>query len=138
MCRGLSHEFGVVQLYRTFSSRIFTGRTRCVGYLYARFGWFNRSEPPRTSSYHFSAEMARCVEVFLHEFGVVRIYRTFSNRLVTGGTGCVGTYDCASSGWFNRCEPPRTFSDHFSEEMAMCVEVFYMSSGWFEYTEPTS
>ena len=27
-----------------------------------------------------------------HEFGVVRLYRTFSNCIFTGGTRCVGTY----------------------------------------------
>ena len=29
--RFLSHEFGVVRLYRTFSNYIFTGEARCAG-----------------------------------------------------------------------------------------------------------
>ena len=136
VCRGLSHEFGVVRLYRTFPNRIFTRGTRCVGYLYATSGWFNCSEHLRTFSNHFSAEGGVVCRGLSHEFGVVRLYRTFSNRLFTGGTGCVG-YLCATSGWFNRSEPPRTFSNHFSEEKARCVEVFRMSSGWFDYTEPS-
>ena len=32
------------------------------------------------------------------------------------------------SGWFNRGEPPRTYS--------RCVVVSHMRSGWFDYTEP--
>ena len=62
VCRGLSHAFEVVRLYRTFSNHILTRGSRCVGYLYTCSGWFNRSEPPRTFSNHFSA--ARCVEVY--------------------------------------------------------------------------
>ena len=31
VCRGLSHEFGVVRLYRTFSIYIFRGEARCAG-----------------------------------------------------------------------------------------------------------
>ena len=55
------HEFGVVQLYQILSNYIFTGGTRCVGYLYTRS---RHSEPPRTFSNNVSAEKARCVEVF--------------------------------------------------------------------------
>ena len=29
------------------------------------------------------------------------------------------------------------FSDHFSAEKARCVEVFHISSEWFDYTEPS-
>ena len=49
VCRVLSHEFGVVRLYRTFSNYIFTWETRCVaGCLCTSSGWFKRIEPPRT------------------------------------------------------------------------------------------
>ena len=74
-----------------------------------------------------------------HEFGVVRLY-------FTGGIGCVG-YLCATSGgnrvcrvpmrYFRVVQPQRTSSNHFSEEKARCVEVFRMSSRWFDYTEPS-
>ena len=37
------------------------------------------------------------------------------------------------SEWFNPLEPPRTFSNHFSAEKARCVEVFDMSSEWFDF-----
>ena len=74
-----------------------------------------------------------------HEFGVVRLYRTFSNYIFTGESRCSGCL-CTSSGWF-KCiellEPPRTFSNHIIAQIARCVEFFHMSSGWFHYTEPS-
>ena len=86
VCRGLSHEFGVVRLYRTFSN---CRETRCVGYLYASSGWFNISEPPRTFSNHFSAEIARCVEVFrMLEQRAITSY----GRVVTGYTWAITSY----------------------------------------------
>ena len=66
-----------------------------------------------------------------HEFGVVRLYRTFSNYIFTGCAVCF----CTSSRWFKHVEPPRTFSNHIIAEMARCVEFFHMSSGWFGSTE---
>ena len=43
----------------------------------------------------------------------------------------------ANSGWFKHIEPPRTFSNHITAEIARCVEFFHMSSGWFDCTEPS-
>ena len=60
----LSHEFGMVRRYRTFSNYIFTGEARCAGCLCTSSGWFKHVEPPRTFSNHNIAEMARCVEFF--------------------------------------------------------------------------
>ena len=71
-----------------------------------------------------------------HEFGVDRLYRTFSTYIVTGETTFAGCL-CTSSGWFKRIEPPRTFSNHIMIELAGCVEVFHMSSGWFDCPEPS-
>ena len=73
------HAFGVVQLYRTFSSYNVTGETRCAGCFCTRSGWFKHSEPPPTVSNHSSAGIARCVALF-HR----------------------------SSGWFYCTEPPLT------------------------------
>ena len=50
VCRVLSHEFGVVRLYRTFSTYIYTGETKFAGCLCTSSGWFKSIEPPRTSS----------------------------------------------------------------------------------------
>ena len=67
---------------------------------------------------------------------MVRLYRTFSNLIYTVGTRCVG-YLYTVSEWFNPLEPPRTFSNHFSAEKERCVEVFDVSSGGFDRTEPS-
>ena len=42
-------------------------------------GWFKRIKPPRTFSNHIIGELVECVEFTLHDFGVVRLYRTLSN-----------------------------------------------------------
>ena len=104
VCRGLSHEFGVVRLYRTFSLYSVTGETRSAGCLGKSSGWFKHSEHQRTYSNHNITELARCggsmrfdVLVSLNliqldskvcrglsqEFGVVQLYRTFSSYSVT-------------------------------------------------------
>ena len=61
--RGLSHEFRVVRLYRTFSIYIIAGETRCAGCLCTSSGWFKHIETHRTYSNHNITEIARCGEV---------------------------------------------------------------------------
>ena len=80
------------------------------------------------------------------EFGVVRLYQTFSMYIVTGETRSAGCL-CNSSGWFKHIEPDRTYSNHNITEIARCGEVCHMSSlcgevchmrsGWFDCTEPS-
>ena len=65
---------------------------------------------------------------------MVRLYRTFTNYIMTVEARCAGCL-CTSSGWFQHVEPPRTFSNHIIAEMARCVEFFHISSGWFDSTE---
>ena len=72
----LSHEFGVVRPYRTFSVYIVTSETRSAGCLCTSSGWFKHIEPHRTFSNHIITEIAKCVE-FCH----------------------------MSSGWFDHTEP---------------------------------
>ena len=62
--RGLSPAFGVVRLYRTFSSYSFAGETRCAGCLCTSSGWFKHIEPHRTDTNYSITEIARCVEVY--------------------------------------------------------------------------
>ena len=124
LCRGLSYEFGVVRLSRTY---LFTGETRCAGCSSTRSGWFTRIEPPRTCSNHLIAEIARCVEFFPMSLG------WFDCTEPSLPAGCL----CTSSGWFKRIEPPRTFSNHRKTKLAGRVEVFHLSSGWFDGTEPS-
>ena len=104
VCRVLSHEFGVVRLYRTFYN---TRGSRCVWYLYTCSGWFNSSEPLRTFMNRFNTEKARCVEV--------------SHR---------------RSKWSDYTEPFRITYSQGIKEKARYVEVSHMSSRWFDYTEP--
>ena len=108
VCRVLSHEFGVVQLYRTFSNYIFTGETRCAGCLCTSSGWLKRIEPPRTFTNHIIAEIVRCVEFFHMSSGW---FDCTEPSLTTSlqeprCSGCL----CTSSGWFKRIEPSRTTS----------------------------
>ena len=56
VCRGLSHEFGVVRLYQTFSMYLVTGETRSAGCLCTRSGWFKHIEPHRTYTNHIITE----------------------------------------------------------------------------------
>ena len=114
VCIGISHEFGVVRLYRTFSNHIFT-RGQGVGYLYISSGWFNLNELPRTFSNHFNAEKTMCVEV-------IELYRTFSNHIFTRGSMCVG-YLYTSSGWLN-------FSNHIFTRGSRYIGYLYTSLGW--------
>ena len=61
----LSHEFGVVRQYRTFSIYIVTEIARCAGCLCTCLGWFKHIEPRRTFPNHIITEIARYVE-FCH------------------------------------------------------------------------
>ena len=79
---------------------------------------------------------SKVCRVLSHEFGVVRLHRTFSIYIVTGETRCAVCL-CTSSGWFKHIEPRRTFPNHIITEIAKCVEFCHMSSGWFDHTEPS-
>ena len=87
----------------------------------------------RTSSHLLEQHDDRASRGLSEEFGVVRLYRTFSSYIVTGETRCAGC-SCTRSGWFKRIEPPRTFLNHSRTELAGRVEVFHRRSGC---TEPS-
>ena len=123
-------------MHRTFSIYIVAGETRYAGCLCTSSGWFKHIEPRRTFSNLIITEIAMVCSVLSHEFGVVRLHRTFSIYIVTGETRCAGCL-CTSSGWFKHIEPRRTFSNHIITEIARCVEFCHMSSGWFDCTEPS-
>ena len=75
--RLLSHEFRVVRLYRTSSNYISSGDTRCAGCNMHRFG---EVQAHRTSLNLLELHPHRDKKVYrvlIHEFGVVRLYRTF-------------------------------------------------------------
>ena len=54
---------------------------------------------------------------------MVRLYRTFSNLIFAVGTRCVGRVPVHCFG---------VVQPHFSAELARCVEVFDVSSEWFD------
>ena len=90
-CGEVCHR--VVRLYRTFPRYIATGETRSAGCLCPSSGWFKHIEP-----LHYRA--SKVWRVLSKEFGVVRLYRTFSIYIVTGVR--VGSMR------FDVLEPPRT------------------------------
>ena len=85
VCSVLSHEFGVVRLYRTFSIYIVTEIARCAGCLCTCSGWFKNIEPHRTLSKPHHYRDSKVFRVLSHEFGVVRLHLTFSIYIVAGG-----------------------------------------------------
>ena len=139
---------------RTFSNHIITEIVRCLEFCQMSSGWFDRTEPSLSTGKqgvqgayalvrggsnlvepHHSRDSKVC-RVLSHEFGVVRLNRTFSIYIVTGETRCAGCV-CTRSGWFKHIEARRTFSNHIITEIARCVEFCHMSSGWFDCTEPS-
>ena len=121
VCRVLSHEFGVVRLYRTFSIYIVAGETRCAGCLCNCSGWFKYIEPRRTFPNHIITEIAKCVEFCHMSLG-------WFDHTETVSVWCAGCL-CTSSGWFKHIEPRRTIPNHIITEIAKCVEFCHMSSG---------
>ena len=152
--------FKHIEPHRTFSNHIITEIARCVEFCHMSSGWFDRTEPSlstslqgkqgvqgayalgvvqahRTSSnlpepHHYRD--SKVCRVLSHEFGVFRLYRTFSIYIVE--TRCAGCL-CTCSGWFKHIEPHRTFPNQIITEIARCVEFCHMSSGWFDRTEPS-
>ena len=112
VCRVLSHEFGVVRLYRTFSNDIFTGEARSAGCLCTSSGWFKHVEPPRNFSNHIIAEMARCVEFFHMSFGWFGSTELSLTTSLQWKQGVQGAYALIRGGssTSNLLEPSRTTS----------------------------
>ena len=90
--RGLSHELGVVRLYRTFSIYIIAGETRCAGCLCTSSGWFKHIEPHRTYTNHSITEIARCVEVYHMSSGWFDCTEPSLCTLLQGKQGVQGAY----------------------------------------------
>ena len=112
VCIVLSHEFGVVRLYQTFSNYIFTGETRFAGCFCPRSGWFKRIEPPRTFSTDIIAELARCVEFFHMSSGWFDCAAPSLTYSLQGQQGVQGarTLVRGGSSASNLLEPSRTTS----------------------------
>ena len=108
--RGLSHEFGVVRLYRTFSSYSSAGETRCAGCLCTSLGWFKHSEPHRTYSNHNITKLARCGEVCHRSSGWFDCTEPSLATSVQGKQGVQGASALVRGGssTANLSEPTRT------------------------------
>ena len=108
--RGLSHEFGVVRLYRTFSIYITAGETRCAGCLCTSSGWFKHIEPHRTYSNHNITEIARCGEVCHMSSGWFDCTEPSLSTSLQGKQGVQGAYALVRGGssTSNLIEPTRT------------------------------
>ena len=108
--RGLSHEFGVVRLYRTFSSYSSAGETRCAGCLCTSSGWFKHLEPQRTYTNHLITELARCVEVYHMSSGWFDCTEPSLCTVLQGKQGVQGAYAIVRGGssTSNLSEPTRT------------------------------
>ena len=65
---------------------------------------------------------------------MVRLNRTISDCIFTGERRREGAL-CTTWKRFKHIEPHRTFSNYISTELARYRDFFYMSSGWFDWTE---
>ena len=144
-CRVLMHLFRVVQEHRTSSNHIMTEIAGRVEFIHMSSGWFDCTEPSLTTSLQGKQSVqgahalvrggssvsdllepsrttssqrycSKVCSVLPHEFGVVRLYRTFSNNIFPGA---------------------RTFSNHIIAEIARCVEFFHMRSGYRTFSNYT-
>ena len=112
VCRVLSHEFGMVRLYRTFSIYIATGETRSAGYLCTSSGWFKHIEPRRTFPNHIITEIAKCVEFCHMSLGWFDSTEPSLSTSLQGKQGVHGAYALVwgGSSTSNLVEPSRTTS----------------------------
>ena len=112
VCRVLSHEFGVVRLYRTFSIYIVAGETRFAGCLCTCSGRFKHIEPRRTFQNHIITEIAKCVEFCHMSSGCFDHTEPSLSTSVQGKQGMQGAYALVRGGssTSNLVEPSRTTS----------------------------
>ena len=128
--------------HRTFSNHIITEIARCLEFCHMSSGWFDCTEHSLSTSLQGKQGVkgayalvrggsSKVCRVLSHEFGVVRLYRTFSIYIVTGETRHAGCLCTSLRGCYRG-------SNHRSlQEIAKCVEFCRMSSGWFHCTEPS-
>ena len=129
-----SGRFKHIEPHRTFSSYILTEIARYLAFFYTSSGWFDWTEPSPTTSLQgiqgvqgaictgsgrfkhiephrtFSNYILRASKVnrvLVHEFGVVRLYRTFSDYSFTGDRRSAG---CTRYS-FNEVQAHRTSSN---------------------------
>ena len=81
-------------------------------------------------------ERARCKDFFHMSsgwFDCTEPSQTTSLQGIQGVQGALGT----GSGRFKHSEPHRTFTKYLLTERGRFIDFKYMSSGWFDWTEPS-
>ena len=148
VCRVLSHEFGVVRPYRTFSVYIVAGETRCAGCLCTCSGWFKHIEPRRT---FIITEIARCLEFCHMSSGWFDCTEPSLSTSLQGKQGVQGAYALVRgephhyrdskvcrvfSHEFGVVLPYRTFSIYIVTGETRCAGCLCTSLRWFKHIEP--
>ena len=93
-------------------------------------------EPHRTFSTYIFAEIARYRQFFYMNSGWFDWSELSLTTSLQGIQGVQGAL-CTGSGRFKHIEPRRTFSNYILTEIARYIDFFHMSSGWFDWTEPS-
>ena len=154
----------MLEPHRTSTNHILTEIARCKDFFHMSSGWFDWPEPSLTASLQGIEGMqgAKCTSWM--RFKHIESHRTFSNCSLTeiaryidffhlslgwfdctepspttslqGIQGVQGAL-CTGSGRFKHIEPRQTFSNYILTEIARYIDFFHMSSGWFDWTEPS-
>ena len=120
----------MVRLYRTLYIYIVIGDTRCARCNMHRFGEVQAHQTSSNLLDTHPHKDSKVYRLLSHEFRVVRLYRTSSNYISSGDTRCAGC------NMHRFGEAHRTFSNYILTEIKIYIEFLYMSSGWFDCTEP--
>ena len=93
-------------------------------------------EPHRTFSNYSLTEIPRYIDFFHTSSGWFDWTDLSPTTSLQGILGVQGAL-CTGSGRFKHIEPHRTFSIYILTELARWLDFFHMSSGWFDWTEPS-
>ena len=161
MCRCLCTWIKHIEPHRTFSNHIITDIARCLEFCHMSSGWFDCTEPFLSTSLQGETRCAGCLCTCSGWFKHIEPRQTFPNHIITEIAKCV-EFCHMSSGWFDHTEPSLSTSLQGNKEcrvlmqlfgvveahrtssnlpepheIAKCVELCHMSSGWFDHTEPS-
>ena len=81
-------------------------------------------------------EIARCIDFFHMSSGWFDCTEPSQTTSLQGIQGVQGA-KCTGSGRFQHSEPHRTFTKYSLTERGRYIDFKYMSSGWFDWTEPS-
>ena len=154
----------MLEPHRTSTNHILTEIARCKDFFHMSSGWFDWPEPSLTASLQGIEGMQGAICTSWMRFKHSESHRTFSNCSLTeiaryidffhlslgwfdctepspttslqGIQGVQGAL-CTGSGRFKHIEPRQTFSNYILTEIARYIDFFHMSSGWFDWTEPS-